>query len=223
MADHILILGSHEAHLHALRSALLEDGMEVTAVPVSTQPLPLIQQFDLILLDGDTSNGSEVIEAIRGYGIQTPIILLSSRESRCHLIAALETGADDYVAKPFEPSILRAKVKALIRRSRICLSGNGEIIAIGPFRYHTSTLRFFKNNREILLSSKENAMMKLFLDNPGWTFSKDMLYDLIWGDTIIDENAIMVYISRLRQKIEDDPSHPQYIQTIRGFGYRFSL
>ena len=66
-------------------------------------------------------------------------------------------------------------------------------------------------------------MMKLFLDNPGWTFSKDMLYDLIWGDTIIDENAIMVYISRLRQKIEDDPSHPQYIQTIRGFGYRFSL
>ena len=95
------------------------------------------------------------------------------------------------------------------------------VIAAGPFQYNTSTLRFYKNGREILLSSKENAMMKLFIDNVNRIFSKDMLYDLIWGEAIIDENAIMVYVNRLRQKIEEDPSNPQYIQTVRGLGYRF--
>ena len=95
------------------------------------------------------------------------------------------------------------------------------VIAAGPFQYNTSTLRFYKNGREILLSSKENAMMKLFIDNVNRIFSKDMLYDLIWGEAIIDENAIMVYVNRLRQKIEEDPSNPRYIQTVRGLGYRF--
>ena len=121
----------------------------------------------------------------------------------------------------FNPVTLGAKVKALIRRSRNHLPGVDSVIAAGPFQYNTSTLRFYKNGREILLSSKENAMMKLFIDNVNRIFSKDMLYDLIWGEAIIDENAIMVYVNRLRQKIEEDPSNPKYIQTVRGLGYRF--
>ena len=125
------------------------------------------------------------------------------------------------MTKPFNPVTLGAKVKALIRRSRNHLPGVDSVIAAGPFQYNTSTLRFYKNGREILLSSKENAMMKLFIDNVNRIFSKDMLYDLIWGEAIIDENAIMVYVNRLRQKIEEDPSNPQYIQTVRGLGYRF--
>ena len=91
----------------------------------------------------------------------------------------------------------------------------------GPFAYNTSTLRLYKNGREISLSAKENAMMKLFMDNVNRIFSKDMLYDLIWGEVVIDENAIMVYVSRLRQKIEDDPANPKFIQNVRGIGYRF--
>ena len=125
------------------------------------------------------------------------------------------------MTKPFNPVTLGAKVKALIRRSRNHLPGVDSVIAAGPFQYNTSTLRFYKNGREILLSSKENAMMKLFIDNVNRIFSKDMLYDLIWGEAIIDENAIMVYVNRLRQKIEEDPSNPKYIQTVRGLGYRF--
>lgn len=80
---------------------------------------------------------------------------------------------------------------------------------------------FFKDGAEIPLSSKENAIMKLFIDNVGRILAKDMIYDLIWGSSIVDENAIMVYINRLRQKIEDDPGNPRYIQTVRGLGYRF--
>ena len=101
------------------------------------------------------------------------------------------------------------------------MPGTDPVIKAGPFLYNTTTLRFYKNETEIQLSSKENAIMKLFMDNVNRIFSRDMIYELIWGETIIDENAIMVYINRLRQKIEEDPAKPQYIQTVRGLGYRF--
>ena len=97
-----------------------------------------------------------------------------------------------------------------------------DIITAGPFTYNTGTLRFYKNGDEIVLSSKENAMMKLFMDNVDRIFSRSRLYDLIWGGSIVDENTVMVYISRLRAKIEDDPAKPKYIQTVRGLGYRFA-
>ena len=80
---------------------------------------------------------------------------------------------------------------------------------------------FYKNEKEIILTGKENSIMKLFMDNVNHVFSKDMLYELIWGNDIVDDNAIMVYINKLRQKIEDDPDNPKYIQTMRGIGYRF--
>ena len=108
-------------------------------------------------------------------------------------------------------------------RSRSSVSDDNPVIEVGPFTYDTHTLRFYKDGVEIPLSAKENAMVKLFIDNVGRIFSKDMIYSMIWGETIIDENAIMVYVNRLRQKIEDDPSEPQYIQTVRGLGYKFTV
>uniref|UniRef100_UPI00117A0076 response regulator transcription factor n=1 Tax=Klebsiella pneumoniae TaxID=573 RepID=UPI00117A0076 len=92
--------------------------------------------------------------------------------------------------KPFNPIVLGAKVKALIRRSKGSRGESDAVISAGPFRYNTSTLRFYKNGEEIILSSKENAMMKLFLDNVNRIFSRDMIYELVWGHAIIDENAI---------------------------------
>ena len=148
-------------------------------------------------------------------------MIVSSRKEDYDTLYGLDIGADDYITKPFNPVVLAAKVKALIRRSRGGMGGN--VITAGPFRYHTSTLRFYKNNQEIILTSRENAMMKLFLDNVNRVFSKEMLYELIWGEAIVDENAIMVYINRLRQKIEENPSQPQFIQTVRGLGYRFTV
>ena len=117
--------------------------------------------------------------------------------------------------------VLGAKVKAMIRRNQDNISGSSSVITVGPFLYDTHTLRLYKHGEEIILSSKENAMMKLFLDNINRIFSRKMIYEMVWGETIVDENAIMVYINRLRQKIEDDPSKPRYIQTVRGLGYRF--
>ena len=166
-------------------------------------------------------DGFTGVEIIRSRGIKTPIIIVSGRKEDFDTLYGLDIGADDYITKPFNPVTLGAKVKALIRRSRNSVTGTESIISAGPFTYNTSTLRLYKHGTEISLSSKENAMMKLFIDNVNHVFSKDMLYDMIWGEAIIDENAIMVYVNRLRHKIEDDPAKPRYIQNVRGVGYRF--
>ena len=96
-------------------------------------------------------------------------------------------------------------------------------ITAGPFRYSNMTLEFFKNEQLIPLSSKENVMMKLFISNVGRVFTKEQLYELVWGNSIVDENAIMVYISHLRNKIEDNPKSPRYIKTVWGLGYKFTV
>ena len=222
MADSVLIVDDDESVLTMLNKVIRSAGMDANTVSGGKQALELVRDrpFDIILLDVNLRDmdGFQVIQELRGRGVKTPIIIVSGLKEDYDTLYGLDIGADDYITKPFNPVILAAKVKALIRRSR---GGSDSVISAGPFRYHTSTLRFYKNGQEIILSSKENAMMKLFLDNVNRIFPKDMLYELIWGEAIVDENAIMVYINRLRQKIEEDPSHPRFIQTVRGLGYRF--
>ena len=225
MPDIVLIADDDQAVLTMLYKVVRSNGIEADTAASGEEALALLEQkpYDLLLLDVNMHgmDGFQVVQAIRRRGLKLPIIIVSGRKEDYNTLYGLDIGADDYVTKPFNPVTLGAKVKALIRRSRNHLPGVDSVIAAGPFQYNTSTLRFYKNGREILLSSKENAMMKLFIDNVNRIFSKDMLYDLIWGEAIIDENAIMVYVNRLRQKIEEDPSNPKYIQTVRGLGYRF--
>ena len=112
----------------------------------------------------------------------------------------------------------------MIRRNSLQAGAASSVITRGCFKYDTTTLRFYKNDQLIDLSSKENSMMLLFMQNPERVFTKDMIYEHVWDNTIIvDNNAIMVYINRLRNKIEDNPQKPVYIQTVRGVGYRFSV
>lgn len=223
--DVVLIVDDDEAVLTMLVKVIRSNGIDAETATNGEDALKLIESksYDLILLDVNMSgiDGFEVVETIRKKRIKTPIIIVSGRKEDYDTLYGLDIGADDYITKPFNPITLGAKVKALIRRSRDSLPGTSQSITAGPFEYNTSTLRFYKNGQEIVLSSKENAMMKLFIDNVNRIFSKDMLYDLVWGSAIIDENAIMVYVSRLRQKIEDDPACPRYLQTVRGLGYRF--
>lgn len=224
MGDTVLIVDDDEAVQTMLYKVIRSNGIHAELASSGEQALRLAgrNHYSLILLDINMPgmDGFQVVQQLRGRGIQTPIILVSGRQEDYDTLYGLDIGADDYVTKPFNPIVLGAKVKALIRRSKGGASAQ-PVITAGPFQYNTSTLRFYKNGQEIVLSSKENAIMKLFMDNVNRIFSKDMIYDLIWGEAIIDENAIMVYINRLRQKIEDDPSKPKFIQTVRGLGYRF--
>ena len=225
MADRVLIVDDDAAVLSLLTKVIRSNGLDAEYSQSAEQALELLnsQTYDLILMDVNMHgmDGFTGVEIIRSRGIKTPIIIVSGRKEDFDTLYGLDIGADDYITKPFNPVTLGAKVKALIRRSRNSVTGTESIISAGPFTYNTSTLRLYKHGTEISLSGKENAMMKLFIDNVNHVFSKDMLYDMIWGEAIIDENAIMVYVNRLRHKIEDDPAKPRYIQNVRGVGYRF--
>lgn len=225
--DLVLIVDDDEAVQSVLYKVISSNGIDAKVVGSGEEALVQVKRhtFDLILLDVNMRgiDGFEVIQALRRQGIKTPIIIVSGRKEDYDTLYGLDIGADDYITKPFNPVVLGAKVKAMIRRNQDNISGSSSVITAGPFLYDTHTLRLYKHGEEIILSSKENAMMKLFLDNINRIFSKKMLYEMVWGEAIIDENAIMVYINRLRQKIEDEPSKPQYIQTVRGLGYRFVI
>jgi DNA-binding response OmpR family regulator len=225
MADLVLIVDDDEAVRTTLYKVIRSNGLDAHQASSGEEALQMttVQKYDLILLDVNMQgiDGFAVVQQLRSRNIRTPIIIVSGRKEDFDTLYGLDIGADDYVTKPFNPIILGAKVKALIRRSKGSLPGAESVISAGPFRYNTSTLRFYKQDREIILSSKENAIMKLFMDNVNRIFPKDMIYNQIWGEVIVDENTVMVYINRLRLKIEDDPSKPRYIQTVRGLGYRF--
>ena len=223
MAYPVLITDADAGSRTVLGRALRAGMMQTEAAASGEEALDRLAraEYDLLILGIDLPgiDGFHVIQTVRRRGSRIPIMVVSSHDEDYEQLYALDLGADDYITKPFNPVILAAKAKALIRRSRgLPLE---EVITAGPFSYNSGTLRFYKNGEEIVLSSKENAMMKLFMDNVDRIFSRSRLYDLIWGGNIVDENTVMVYISRLRAKIEDDPSHPHYIQTVRGLGYRF--
>jgi len=180
------------------------------------------EEFSLIVLDIWLAgiDGFEVVERLRNDDKKVPIIILSANDVPHDMLYGLEIGADDYVTKPFDPIFLGAKIKALIRRDQHVHTA--DILTSGDIRYNPGTMRLYIGDEEVPLSTKEHALLRLFLENKGRVFTKEQLYKKIWGDTIIDENAIMVYISRLRSKLETDPKNPRHILTVWGVGYKFS-
>lgn len=223
MSDRILIIDDDLAVQNMLAKVVKSNQFEPYTVNSGEQALEVLKNkiFDLILLDINMNgmDGFDFLQELRQSGKTTPVIIVSGRKDDFDTLYGIDIGADDYVTKPFNPITLGAKLKALLRRSK----GDAckKVISAGPFQYNTLTLRLYKNGEEIFLSSKENLLMRLFIDNINRVFSKDALYELVWNDTIIDDNTIMVYINHLRKKIEDNPQSPKYIQTIRGLGYRF--
>ena len=179
------------------------------------------EEFALVVLDIRLTgiDGFEVVERLRGNNKDVPIIILSANDVPHDMLYGLEIGADDYVTKPFDPIFLGAKIKALIRRDQQVRTA--ETLVSGDIRYHPGTMKLFIGSEEIPLSTKEHALLRLFLENKDRVFTKEQLYERIWGETIVDENAIMVYISRLRSKLEADPKNPSHIITIWGVGYKF--
>ena len=179
--------------------------------------------LDMILMDitlGDME-GFDVIQTIRRNGVTTPVIIISGRNEDYDFMYGLSL-APTTMSPSLPPPDPGAKVKALIRRSKSFSQENNQQISCGPFLCDTTTMRFYKNNVELNLSEKERSLLLLFVRHPQQVFTKDMIYEQIWGNLIaVDDNAIMVYINRLRSKIEDNARTPQHIITIRGVGYRF--
>ena len=226
MADQVLIVDDDPAICKLLEKVMRSNDMDSQAVGSGEQALQALETrtFDIILLDVNLwdMEGFEVLRRLRERGIKTPVIIISGRNEDYDSLYGLSLGADDYVTKPFRPVVLGAKVKALLRRSREFSSAASQQLRCGPFRYDGATMRFFKGEGVLDLSSREGALLLLFLQHPNQVFTKDMLYERVWGTAVaVDDNAIMVYINRLRGKIEPDRQHPVHIRTVRGLGYRF--
>lgn len=226
MADTVLIVDDDQAICKLLSKVMRSNELEPTSVNSGRDALALLANtaFDLILMDvslGDME-GFDVIQQIRSRGDTTPVMIISGRSEDYDMLYGLSLGADDYVTKPFRPHVLAGKVKALIRRSKSFLQQRDNQLTCGPFTYDTATMRFYKNGQELNLSSRERALLLLFIQHPQQVFTKDMIYEQVWDTLVaVDDNAIMVYINRLRSKIEDDARAPKHIITIRGLGYRF--
>lgn len=226
MSEKVLIVDDDPAICKMLQKVMDSNDLESDIAHCGADALNILQQrtYDVILMDVtmDDIEGFDVIKKLRARGIETPVIIISGRSEDYDALYGLSVGADDYITKPFRPLVVGAKVKALIRRNSNQILSSSTAIECGCFKYDTSTLRFYKDGEEIILSAKENSLMLLFMNHPDQVFTKEMIYEHVWGNTIaVDDNTIMVYVNRLRNKIEDDPKKPQYILTVRGTGYRF--
>jgi DNA-binding response OmpR family regulator len=225
--ERILVVDDESDIRKMIKRALEMENMVVSLACGGNEAIATLKSssFDLIVLDVmmNDMDGFEVVKHLRNAGVDIPIFLLSGKDEDYNKILGLGLGADDYITKPFSPAVLCAKIKAQIRRCQAGWSDKNNIIMAGPFRFDCNTYKLYKNEIEIHLSSKEIVLMKFFLMNQNQVFTKEQLYQNVWGDIIVDDKTIMVYICHLRNKIEADPQNPKYIKTVWGIGYIFSI
>ncbi|MBL4938224.1 response regulator transcription factor [Clostridium sp. YIM B02515] len=226
----ILIVEDDTSISKLVDKSLSAQGMLVFQAPNGKNGLDMIskENFDLVILDifMDDISGYEVAKEIRKHNLQLPIIFLSGKSQDEYIIKGLDIGADCYITKPFSPLVLCAEVKSKIKRHNEIKNNKikmPEAIVNGPFRLDLKSYKFYKNDIEIRLSSKEVKIIKFFMEHPNQVFSKEELYKKIWSDNSSDDNSIMVYMKYLRNKIEEVPNKPKYIKTIWGIGYQFSV
>lgn len=228
MAEEKILIADDDPAVRRLLIRVVEgSGFQAVTACDGTEAVHLAsrESFALILLDimmNGNDDGFHAIKRLRESGNTTPIMVLSGRTDDFDTLYGLDIGADDYVSKPFNPVILGGKIKALIRRNQTGKQEKTGIITAGPFSYNIITMELFKNGTPIPLSSREHVLMRLFLSHPGQVFTKEQLYELVWNHSAVDDNVIMVYISHLRNKIEDQAKNPCYIKTVWGIGYTFS-
>lgn len=186
----------------------------------------LLEKPEIIILDVMLPgiDGFQVCSRLRKEFPNVGIIMLTAKGQDMDKIMGLEFGADDYIIKPFNPLEVVLRVKAILRRIGISEdeSSNKNKLIGGPFIIDLYSQKLLKNNKEIDVTPKEYMLMKLFIENPNKAFTRDELLNLIWGYNFFgDPKIIDVNIRRLRSKIEDDSSNPQYIETVWGIGYRW--
>ncbi len=181
-------------------------------------------EADLILLDINLPDGSglDLCREIRSTSA-VPIIFLTANDLETDVVTGLSLGGDDYITKPFSLMVLRARVCAVLRRT--VQAAAPERIAIDDFIFDFDEMRFYKSGRELILSKTEQKLLKILVINKGAVLPRSLLVDKIWTDgaEYVDENALSVVVNRLRSKLEDNPSKPDYIETVYGTGYMWAV
>lgn len=193
---------------------VLEAGDGAAALRIAREQSPSMTIVDIMMPE---MNGFELTRALRKYS-DIPILILSAKSQDNDKILGLNLGADDYIAKPFNPVEIVARVKAQLRRAE---RTSGSILTVRELTLDTASFQLTKNGQPILLTPMEYKILAMLMRSPGRIFTKIQLYEGAIGTYFEgDDNTMMVHISKLREKIEDDPKNPRHIITVRGLGYK---
>ena len=180
--------------------------------------------FDLLVLDVNLpdGNGLDFLRQLRAGGGGIPVILLTANDMEPDIVAGLESGADDYVTKPFSLAVLRARVNAQLRRTES--RGEGAAVVLDGFSFDFDRMEFRRDGRLVDLSKTEQKLLRVLVENRGRTLPRELLVDRVWTDgaEYVDENALSVTVKRLRGKLEETPSKPRYLKTVYGIGYTWT-
>lgn len=225
MAKKVLVVDDEKLIVKGIRFSLEQDGMEVTCAYDGEEALHLAQEnkFDMILLDImlPKMDGFEVCQAIREFS-NMPIVMLTAKGDDMDKILGLEYGADDYITKPFNILEVKARIKAIMRRTAASepKEENSKVIESGDLKLDCESRRLFVQGGEINLTAKEFDLLELLVMNPNKVYSRENLLNLVWGyEYPGDVRTVDVHVRRLREKIEPNPSEPKYVHTKWGVGY----
>lgn len=223
----ILLIEDENGLILTLTDRLVSEGFEVVSANDGKKGFDhgLAEKFDLIILDVmlPKKNGYDVCRDLRQKGVNTPILMLTAKGETIDKVLGLKLGADDYLTKPFEVIELMARVEALLRRSPVHTNGaSAEAVRFGDVTIDFKRAEVTRNDERVDLSAMEFKLLQFLIENQGDVHSRDHLLDAVWGyDAMPTTRTVDVHIAWLRQKLEDNPRHPQFIHTVHGMGYKF--
>lgn len=226
----VLVIDDEEDILKLIKTVLIKEGIEQVLTAATAKDgwmqfqtkKPDLVLLDIMLPDGE---GYEVCKQMRSIS-KIPILFVSAKTEEIDKILGFAIGGDDFITKPFSPKELAYRVKAQLRRADYAAVEplEEQILKAGPFELNPQKAELLKNGTVIDLKPKELGLMKYFLQNVNKVISKERLYDTVWGEDFTGiDNTVMVHIRRLREKIEDQPSSPKYLITIKGLGYKLMI
>ena len=223
----IFLIEDDEALAEGISFMLEKEGYETQRFSACSDSRKALEQIqpDLILLDWNLPDGDGLMfcrEISEKWKI--PILMITARDMEIDQVMCLESGADDYIAKPFSLAVLKARIAALLRRQGNQTEKNGQLIS-GQIRVDNKEMRAWKDHEELDLSLTEYRLLKYFLENKNQVLLKEQILSHVWdnGGRFVEENTLMVNIRRLRTKVEKDASHPEYIKTVHGMGYLWEV
>lgn len=227
MGKKVLVVDDEKLIVKGIRFSLEQDGMEVDCAYDGEEALEAAKkkEYDVVLLDVmlPKLTGFEVCQQIREFS-SMPIIMLTAKGDDMDKILGLEYGADDYITKPFNILEVKARIKAIMRRSskKESEAATAKVVVHGGLKIDCESRRVYVNNKEVNLTAKEFDLLELLIFNPNKVYSRENLLNTVWGyDYPGDVRTVDVHVRRLREKIEDNPSEPKYIHTKWGVGYFF--
>jgi two-component system alkaline phosphatase synthesis response regulator PhoP len=222
----VLVVEDEESLVMTLRDRLESEGYAVTVANDGETAFDLAtrQPFDLVLLDValPRKNGFDVCRDLRGRGVQTPILMLTARGQVIDRVLGLKLGADDYLTKPFDAAELLARIEALLRRSRNLAANASDVYSFGGVHVDFRSADVTRDGQRIELSGLEFKLLRYFVEHRGALLTRDQLLDKVWGyEAMPVTRTVDVHVASLRQKLERNPSKPEFILTVHGLGYKF--